>query len=81
MTNNDDDENQTKDYLEGIMFASLTGADDDGEYCEHLAYTEGDVNSLSDELTTQLEEFKVMGSSSNEENGELQNANYVLIFI
>ena len=72
MTSNDNpgnDENQTKDYLEGIMFASLTGADDDGEYCEHLAYTEGDVNSLSDELTTQLEEFKVMGSSSSEENG------------
>ena len=44
------------------MFASLTGADDDPDYREHAAATEGDVNHLSDELTAQLEEFKEMGA-------------------
>ena len=52
----------SRTFLEGIMFASLTGADDDADYREHSARTEGDINHLGDELTAQLEEFKVMGA-------------------
>jgi dynein heavy chain len=61
-SDNGGNENPTK-FIESIMFASLTGADDDSDYKEHQASTETDVNALSEELTAQLDEFKVMGGS------------------
>ena len=62
--NNDNSDSNTTtptQYVESLMFASLTGADDDSEYCEHQASSESDIYHLSDALTAQLEEFKVVG--------------------
>ncbi len=57
-----DTTSSAKRFLEGIMFASLSGCDDDPDYREHAARTEGDINHLGDELMSQLDEFKVMGA-------------------
>ena len=74
---NDDNKNQqktsstekNKEYLEGLMFATLSGADDDPDYREHIASSESAITSIGDELTTQLEEFKMMaGSGGNKED-------------
>ena len=62
-----DNSSSAKTFLEGIMFASLSGCDDDPDYREHAARTEGDINHLGDELMAQLEEFKMMGAGGGKE--------------